>query len=592
MKYPFLKHSLALALASTIASPTLLAATYTWNVNGGASGPLDGSGTWTAATLFWNGSANASIPTAPTVADGITIGNTTGGYTVTVDGGGSFLNYTSGTTVSDTLNVNQNYTIAANAVGDGLSIGNINLAAGKTVTISAGIDRGTNTGTKTWNVNNGATLNLSGGGRIQNLNLVSGSTSGQVNLTGGTWINDGAYGIAGSAASTFTVTNSGATVSTIGSYTLGSGLNNAGAVFNYQQSGGSLSGSNLGVGLGVTSGVIGNANMTVSGGSVTLTGKLSVGTQSSGKSANGTLSVSAGTVSAANALFLGTNEDATVATSSTVNISGGTVNANLTFGDNGTARTFTAGSTATVNLTGGAWNLNLVSLNGTQANLARTVNLGGGTLGAKGGNVTIGTSNAVAFVLTGTNGNVTIKASDTDNTTARNFTFNDNISGVGGITKTGGGTLALNGTNNTFTGGLIVNAGSVTTNATSSFGAGSVTVGGGSITLGNFSSISDTGTLSVAVGTTVALNFGTTGTETVFSLYNSTSDVWVTPGTYTAAQLNSLFFGGNTVFTSTNAANNLVTVTAVPEPTTWSLIGIFLLGLTVVRVRNRRRQLA
>ncbi|HVE15381.1 MAG TPA: PEP-CTERM sorting domain-containing protein, partial [Chthoniobacterales bacterium] len=97
-----------------------------------------------------------------------------------------------------------------------------------------------------------------------------------------------------------------------------------------------------------------------------------------------------------------------------------------------------------------------------------------------------------------------------------------------------------------------------------------------------FSSINDLSNLSFASTSTINLDF--TGSETVYSLWDSTTNQFAAPNTYTAAQLNSLF--GVTSFNGIGS----VTVTAVPEPSTVGLFGAAMLFGAII-LRRRKGQI-
>ena len=118
---------------------------------------------------------------------------------------------------------------------------------------------------------------------------------------------------------------------------------------------------------------------------------------------------------------------------------------------------------------------------GTTIN-AGTLQLGnGGTAGSVVGNVT-------------NDGSLVFNRSDS-------ITFNGAISGTGGVTETGGGTLALN-ANNTYSGGTAINGGTLVAAANNSLGSGLVSVNDASllgvnpgVTIANFVRVNDTGSL-------------------------------------------------------------------------------------------------
>jgi autotransporter-associated beta strand protein len=105
-------------------------------------------------------------------------------------------------------------------------------------------------------------------------------------------------------------------------------------------------------------------------------------------------------------------------------------------------------------------------------------------------------------------------------TTVADATFAGNISGQGGLNKTGTGTLTLSGTGNTFSGTTDVNAGTLATtgNNVLSSTAGITIANGATVQLGGnetLSSINNSGTLQLDATLTAAI---TTGTSTLGGL--------------------------------------------------------------------------
>ncbi|HTJ78947.1 MAG TPA: PEP-CTERM sorting domain-containing protein [Rariglobus sp.] len=569
----FLKKITAIALCMGV-TVSLEAANMTWDSDLATTGVQDGSGTWTAAsTNFWDGSINRT-PVKGTDAN-INIGNTTGGYTVTIDNGGALLNYADSTSNS-TLNFNQSYTLAGLVTGDGIAAGNVNVNNGSTVNISAVLSQ--NNGAKGWTVNAGSTLNLSGGGVTGNL-IGQNNNAGTsiINFTAGTYTGiGGTWG--GNTLVTLNITGGSVTNGNTNVFT-GVTTNDT---RNFNLSGGSftLSSGTMVLGQGSAT-AVGNAVTTISGTHVLSTGnnKIYVGgggnLTSTGTGGTSTLNITGGTVNQTNGssgkIFLAVNDNANFATSSTLNISGGTVTTfGIQFGDNGPGtRTFTSGSTATVNVTGGTTYLGSVgfSNNNTFVNLTQAINLGGGTIGA-----TQAWNSSLAMTLTGTNGNVTFRTQDSGSN-AFNIGLSGILSGAGGLIKTGTGTLTLTAAN-TYAGPTIINVGSLVTSGSGTLGSGNVTVAfGASLTVVN-ASFGDLATLSVdRTSSAGSISLGFSGTDTIGNVYDSVSGTYLAAGTYTTAQLNSalaLLGSSNAIFTGSGSL--LVSAIAVPEPATYAAL--------------------
>ena len=108
---------------------------------------------------------------------------------------------------------------------------------------------------------------------------------------------------------------------------------------------------------------------------------------------------------------------------------------------------------------------------------------------------------------------------------AANTAINGIVSGNGGLTKSGAGSLTLGG-NNTFTGTLAANVGTVVVNGTQATAA--VNVAGGTLLLGTNNVLSDSTALTFSTGT---VNFG--GFSDTVSTFNQSGGVF-TNGTLTA----------------------------------------------------------
>ncbi|MCP5545219.1 MAG: autotransporter-associated beta strand repeat-containing protein [Akkermansiaceae bacterium] len=99
-----------------------------------------------------------------------------------------------------------------------------------------------------------------------------------------------------------------------------------------------------------------------------------------------------------------------------------------------------------LNITGGRLNLGKWGMR--NGGVPYAVNFGGGTVGAS-----ANWNSSLAISLTGTGGDTTFDTLDSvDGTTPRTINLTGNLTGSGGMVKTGAGTLSLSGSGNAFTG--------------------------------------------------------------------------------------------------------------------------------------------
>jgi autotransporter-associated beta strand protein len=519
-------------------------------------------------------------------------------------------------------------------------------------TISAGalqVGNGGTTGTLGTNaVINNAALIFNRSDNLTASNAISGAGSltklgaGTVILTasnsygGGTLLNAGALAAGNAFAfGTGSITLTNSTVLNLSNFSIanliinnGGILTNVGTVSGAELNGGTttLSASNSTV-----AEVSGTATVNVSGNNTTITNVLG-GTVSVAGTNTTLQSVSSGTVNVA-----GTNTTVQNLTGGTVNVTNGTtvnVQSGSTAGSIAGGGGLVKSGANTLTLSGAnTFSGGTVLLDGTLA-VASANALGSGSLTQTNGSSTlvINTTGTVTNQMSVSNlrslqtvtlsGNKTLNNASYDITNNTTTTESGTLSGSGGITKLGTGTLVVT-ASNTFTGAVDVQAGLLNLNSATSSAAGGTTsvavatnatllisrnnqvnntatvslsggtirtAGGVSEVFGNLS-VTGSGTLDFGAtfGNASSMNFGTYTPSALLTINNFDFGSSLTFKSDLRSTINnsSLFTFTNGGIASSNWDGTTFTITAIPEPSTYLAAA----GLLAVLLWPSRRRL-
>jgi autotransporter-associated beta strand protein len=364
----------------------------------------------------------------------------------------------------------------------------------------------------------------------------------------------------------------------------------------------------------------------IDNGSVSVLRNLQVGQTLTNSAARGSLIVNGGNLSVSSVLNINPSTSAAAITSqSVVEIAGGQVSASRI-----RLNSSSSSGHAQLTMTGGTLYL---SNNGDAIDAPGTgtstynITLSGGVIGSSTTTASGGWSSAANMTLGTTNGDITFQSANATSS-SRNITLSGQLSGSGGLIKTGAGNLTLSGANS-YTGNTTVSQGTLALSGTGSItNSANLVIGNGAGAQFNVNGLS-AGSVSLSNAITFTLG-ATSGSNGLFNAstkafsYNSQNITFdfstgLAAGSYTydlfdfasqSGSLNSIIFTGGysgstnwatltgsgfTVGDSTftfNAGNGVLSVTAIPEPSTYALGILGVLSLILVARRRRRHTVA
>ena len=446
---------------------------------------------------------------------------------------------------------------------------------------------GSNAGTGQINIGNtgsiGSTTTAPSGGlvigNLASVNMASGMSIGYADYSGST--GTGVTGIAAFGSAGLVTVNSGGalTLSSTSTGNLTVGRNQAGRLIINGGSVNITAGSGANSTLFIADTGVNNTNTTATSGEVDVEngGSLSVATSV----VMNFVGASGGTS------FLSTQGNAVLNISGGTASIGGTSAGGIVFGTTGSgASVGIAKGNSEVTLTGGTLYVGAGGITETTNDQGTyAINLSGGTVGA-----TAAWSSSLNMSLNpGTVGvgagvsPVTFLTADA-NTVAHNITLSGVLSGSGGMSVSGLGTLNITGTSNTYSGPTVVGSGTL---SLASGGTSSVEVGSAKLVLNLSTSLASTASLTLDTSGASLVDLNYSGIDMISALtINGTS---VAANTYTAAQLDTDY--GTTDFENGFAGEVEVEAASTPEPSTLALLGagtllMFMLGL-LERVRRQ-----
>jgi fibronectin-binding autotransporter adhesin len=520
-------------------------------------------------TGTWNGAINLGGNTTLQAGGNLVIGGSLAGTgNITKTGGGALVLQNSApsysgkiTATAGTLRIASSGALGTATGADVLSLGGNTLQGGTIAglaSLTLGATQGiTQTGNVTYDAGTGTTLeiagNITGTGNLTKAGAGTLTLSGASSLPGSMSIGAGATNVTGSLAATGAANavtlSGGASLNVSGSFSAANYLYVASGTLN------------------ITAGTVSAVNFRT-----TENGSPSVVNHSAG-----TFNVTGSTIENERGNSFMFNH---WGGSSTYNLSGSSVlnvlNTNVNMGWDGNAYFNQSGGTANlrgINMASGRNNAGSYTLTGGRLNLglggitsasAKTVSLGAGTVGAF-----ADWTGVSAMVLTDATTGVTFDTLDSvGGVTPRTITLTGALSGIGGLVKTGAGTLVLS-SSNTYNGPTAINGGKLHLGTTS---ASTVSVNpGGTLQPGSISAPAFTtvpgltlngGTAAFRANFTAGDKLVVSGTDTftvpaataisVFPAGDLQPDDRITLIDYTGADLSPAAFANLTLAASSN----------------------------------------